>query len=71
MRYRLLQKSNGFLLSLPISDADKNAYDLESVCITDAMITVFAVYCKKTPKESLIDEYLGLCNDFIPHPQAQ
>ena len=71
MRYRLLKKTNGFLISTPISDAIKNTYDLESVPLSDEMLTVFAVYRKNSPKESLIKEYLGLCADFIPHDHAQ
>ena len=66
MRYRLLNKTNGFLLCMPMSDEVKNAYGLESLLLKDAVTTIFAVYCKSSPKESLIDEYLGLCKDFLP-----
>ena len=71
MRYRLLHKTNGILFCLPISEDVKNEYDLKSVSLTDAMLTVFAVFRKNSPNESLIDEYLGLCKDFLPPAKEQ
>lgn len=64
MRYRLLKKTNGFLLSLPISDEDRALYGLESVPLEDTDISIFALFRKNSPKERLIGEYLRLCKDF-------
>ena len=65
MRYRLLHKTNGFLFSLPISDEIKDTYDLESVLLENMVLTVFAIFCRNSPKEPLINDYLRLCEDFV------
>ena len=71
MRYRLLQKTEGFLFSLPISDETKDAYDLESVALKNMDISVFAVFIRDSPKEPLINHYLQLCKDYVSRLKMQ
>ena len=60
-RYRLLQKMNGFLISMPISDAIKAEYDLKSLPVEDSNIIIFALYRKNPQKEELLNEYIRYC----------
>ena len=65
MRYRLLNKTNGFLFSLPISDEIKETYELESLTLENMDLSVYAVFRRNSLKESLINDYLQLCEDFV------
>ncbi len=64
MRYRLLNKTNGFLFSLPITDEIKETYDLESVIMNDVDVAVYAIFPKNSPKKQLIREYLNYCTTY-------
>ncbi len=61
VRYRLLRKTDGFLISMPISDEIKAEYDFESVSIPDSDIALFAIYRRDPQKDGFIREYLELC----------
>ncbi|MCR4658108.1 MAG: LysR family transcriptional regulator [Lachnospiraceae bacterium] len=57
-RYRLMQKINGYLISVPLPEEIRAAYDFRSVRIKDSDMTVFAIYCRNLLKEELINEYI-------------
>ena len=61
VRYRLLRKTDGYLISMPIPEEVKEEYDFESVSIPDSDIAVFAIYRKDPQKGVLIREYLDTC----------
>lgn len=65
VRYELLKKMNGYLISVPIPEKVKTEYGLESVAIKDTDIVVFAAYYKDASKMDLIQEYLGYCQEFM------
>ncbi len=60
-RYRLLKKSNGYLISTPVPESIKESYGFDSLPIEDSDISIFAVYRKDPLKESLIREYIKYC----------
>lgn len=61
VRYRLLRKTNGYLISMPIPEEIKAEYDLESVSIPDSGIAIYAIHRRDPQKDALIREYLDLC----------
>ena len=64
-RYRLIQKKNGYLISIPLPDQIKTAYDFTSVVIEDSELAVFALYHNNPPKTDLIYEYIKNCRMMI------
>ena len=65
MRYRLLQKTDGYLISAPVPAEIKAEYDLVSLPLEDLSLAAFALYRKSSPKEALIREYIQYCMEFI------
>lgn len=65
VRYRLLNKTNGYLLSWPLSEEIKETYELESAPLVDTDICAYALYRKDSINEKLIDEFIGYCRSFI------
>lgn len=63
-RFRLLHQTNGYLVSMPVPDEVKAAYDLESAVIEDSDVAVFAMFRNDPQKEKLIQEYIQLCRSF-------
>lgn len=63
-RYRLLRKTNGYLISWPLSDELKEEYDLISAPMEGTDICTYALYRKDSINEKLIDEYINYCNSF-------
>ena len=63
--FRLLYKTNGFLISTPVSPEIKATYDLESVPMDNMEIYAFALFHKHSIKRSLIEEYIGYCKSFV------
>lgn len=61
IRYRMLTKLNGCLISAPIPAPVKEEYDLESLRIDDSYLSIFALYQKSPLKEDLIKEYINIC----------
>ena len=61
VRYRLLQKTNGYLISKPISEELKAAYGFDSLPIENSDICVFALYRKDQQREALISDYIRNC----------
>ncbi|MBQ3462523.1 MAG: LysR family transcriptional regulator [Clostridia bacterium] len=64
-RYRLLHKTNGFLISTPVSPAIQAAYGLESIAIDNMEIYAFALFHKHSTKLSMIEEYIRYCKRII------
>lgn len=65
MRYRLLKKTDGFLISVPEKEETKEAYGLESLPHEGGEATVFAVYRRHSPKEEMIREYVEECRRVV------
>ena len=65
VRYRLLRKTNGYLISPPLSAEIREEYGLDSLAIDHSDITVFAMYRKDTKKKTIVDEYLMYCRSFL------
>ena len=61
VRYSLLVKNDGYLISLPISKETKMAYELTSLPIEDSDVTVFAIFRADSQKEEVIKEYIHFC----------
>ena len=61
IRYRMLTKLSGYLISVPIPDSVKKEYDLESLRIDDSDLSIFALYQKSPLKVDLIKEYINTC----------
>lgn len=64
-RYRLISKSNGYLISTPLPDDIKNKFSLASSAIPDSGVIIFAAYRKESQKKGLIQEYLNYCRSFL------
>lgn len=64
-RYRLLRKTNGFLISTPIPDEVKAEYDLVSLPIENASVCVSAVFRIGSQKKDLIEEYIQNCRSLF------
>ncbi len=65
IRYRLLQKTNGFLISMPLPAEIKAEYGFDSLPIEDSDVMIFAMYRKDRNNQRLIDEYISYCFKFI------
>lgn len=61
VRYRLLRKMDGFLVSVPLPADIRAAYELESLVIEDSALTIFAVYQQNPQKQELIREFIRNC----------
>lgn len=64
-RYTLLRKTNGYLISTPISEDIRHPYGFMSLPIENTDITMFAVYRKKSRDENLILQYIEYCRSFF------
>ena len=64
-RYRLLRKTNGFLVSTPIPDEVKAEYDLVSLPIENASVCASTVFRIDSQKKELIDEYIQNCRSLF------
>ncbi len=60
-RYRLLKKTNGYLISMPVSDRTREKYELNSAVIKDSELAVFAIYRADPMKDDLMNEFIELC----------
>lgn len=65
VRHRLLQKTNGYLISIPLPEELKEEYGFQSLPIEDAEVTVFAIYQKEVKDKRMINEYLQYCKALI------
>ncbi len=61
IRYRMLTKLSGYLISAPIPESVKEKYELKSLRIDDSDLSIFALYQKNPLKEDLIKEYNNTC----------
>ena len=64
-RFRLLQKTEGYLVSTPVPHSVKAAYGFESPPLEDSDLIVFAMYRKSSQKEGLINEYMRSCMEYL------
>jgi hypothetical protein len=64
-RFRLLQKTSGYLINTPVPESVKAAYGFESIPFEDSDSIVFAMFRKSSQKEHLIIEYIQSCIDFL------
>ena len=64
-RFRLLQKTGGYLVSTPVPGSVKAAYGFESPPFEDSDLIVFAMYRKSSQKEGLINEYMRSCMEYL------
>ena len=64
IRYRLLKKNNGYLISTPVPEAVKEAFGFASLPVEDSDVNIFAIYRKNPQKEELINDYIKFCKYF-------
>lgn len=65
VRYALLRKTNGYLISTPIPEDVRQQYGFTSLPVENADITMFAVYRRKSRNENLILQYIEYCRSFF------
>ena len=64
-RFRLLQKTGGYLVSTPVPASVKATYGLGSLPFEDSDLIVFAMFRKSSQKEALINEYIRSCMKYL------
>lgn len=65
VRYRLINKTKGYLLSWPISKEIKDEYGLVSAPLEGTDVCAYALYRKDSINKKLIEEYIGYCKSFV------
>lgn len=61
VRCRLLRETEGYLVSMPIPEEDKAAFDLESSAIPGSELIIFAIYRNDPQKTEIAREFIELC----------
>ena len=54
-------ETEGYLVSMPIPEEDKAAFDLESVAIPGSELIIFAMYRNDPQKADIAREFIELC----------